>query len=136
MCLTRVQEIAELQSLADEILLQDQDEEEDHTVEEDFEQVVRTWIVCRTIRWDKIKMWGKLEPQRAALPTSETVQTVQVQAVGLKKNFQNNINEAIFGYGSKLLILQIDGFPTKHAHFCGSVGSLILSHSHFFLSYY
>ena len=30
MCLTRVQEIAELQSLADEILLQDQDEEEDH----------------------------------------------------------------------------------------------------------
>ena len=34
------------------------------------------------------------------------------------------------GYGSKLLILQIDGFPTKHDHFCGSFGTLILSHSH------
>jgi hypothetical protein len=48
-----------------------------HTVEEDFEKVVRTSIVFRTIRWDKIEMLGKLEHQSCVA----SIQTVQVQAV-------------------------------------------------------
>jgi len=64
-----------------------------HAVEEDFEKVVRTSIVLRTIQWDKIEMLGKLEHQRAALPASKLCRS---RLSRLKKNSQNKMNEAMF----------------------------------------
>ena len=41
----------------------------------------------------------------------------------------HNIYTYTYGYCSKLSTPKMDGFPTKPDHFCGSFGTLILTHS-------